>query len=823
MAPEQATGAGVDARSDVYGLGAVLYHAATGSPPYAGRSAMAVLQALAKGAPPSPREVRPELEPELERLLLKAMARDPTRRYPNAASLAADLRRLERGEALSHSDRRGALALGAAGALVVAAVLGVGLAWSGRPQPSAPAPAPSTRPEPPASPRPSPEPQGPPRPSLREELQELSRAVERLHQATPEPGLTFQLKDSAQLIEDALQEDDLPLRSRALGKLGGRMHRRQEVLAEPLGYTPALILRVLEAGAAGGEASALYELARYLLNRKAARSPESLARAEATLRASAKAGYTIAMRTLGERLIRSSSETDVAEGVRWLGEAADGDYDAKVTLARVLIGYREFVDTPHLNVTRGLSLLEEATAGGDRDGAALLAYVYMEGHHIERDPAKAADALRKATARGRNEELLPDLGDVLRMRGAAECVDVYERGLARLDAAGRRRCHLGLATWYRTHGTDPAQRLDQLERAATLGDRDAALEAAWLRRLSGDDDAAGRWQQRASRLPVPPRDWTPTIASDEELQRYLRELATPSAEHDPLQRQIQGWAQDYLKTPMAQDALMLGRMMLGEDFGQWPAEMALALLRRAADEGHPAAAFHLAQRIWSHERHGDARRDRHAECLRYYRRAAETGPDHERAGEFYTAYALSLPYGNDDPAVDREATEWLRRGAEAGDKVGMREWARALLQGEHVRQDVAAAERWVERAAEAGEYGAYTMLADHYLDGERVPRDVARARDLYRRAVDEGGDDEDRAAWGQFLIQHGEPDEAEAGRQQLAIAFGEGSARAGRWLAEHLRELGRLQEALEWARKAEAQADWDAGQLVRELEEALGQ
>ncbi|MBX3469698.1 MAG: SUMF1/EgtB/PvdO family nonheme iron enzyme [Planctomycetes bacterium] len=135
MAPEQADGArrSIDERTDVYGLGAVLYHAVTGRPPFEGGAAQTI-RAVLMEAPTPPSEVVAGLSPDVDRVVLKALAKDPADRYPTAQALAQDLERLARGEAVLGRDEEGARrrwrvlrrALGAA--LLLAAVVGGGAA-----------------------------------------------------------------------------------------------------------------------------------------------------------------------------------------------------------------------------------------------------------------------------------------------------------------------------------------------------------------------------------------------------------------------------------------------------------------------------------------------------------------------------------------------------------------------------------------------------------------------------------------------------------------------------------------------------------------------
>lgn len=95
MAPEQAAGGrnGVRRTTDVYGLGAILYHLLTGRPPSQGASIMETLQQVLHGDPPAPGLIRPGVPSELETICLKCLSREPERRYATAQQVADDLGR----------------------------------------------------------------------------------------------------------------------------------------------------------------------------------------------------------------------------------------------------------------------------------------------------------------------------------------------------------------------------------------------------------------------------------------------------------------------------------------------------------------------------------------------------------------------------------------------------------------------------------------------------------------------------------------------------------------------------------------------------------
>jgi TolB-like protein/Flp pilus assembly protein TadD len=135
MAPEQLRGETIDARTDLFAAGCVLYELSTGQRAFADTLGPRLTDSILHRAPVAPRSANARLSIELERIVLKCLEKDPAERYQSAAELAVDLRRLETGRVVSAiapaqpGRRRRRVAWGAAIAALALVAVTLSVAW----------------------------------------------------------------------------------------------------------------------------------------------------------------------------------------------------------------------------------------------------------------------------------------------------------------------------------------------------------------------------------------------------------------------------------------------------------------------------------------------------------------------------------------------------------------------------------------------------------------------------------------------------------------------------------------------------------------------
>ncbi|MCZ6688519.1 MAG: protein kinase [Planctomycetota bacterium] len=131
ISPEQIKGTEIDPRSDIYSLGATIYHCLVGRPPFTAKNPFELLEKHLKEKPVPPKELRPELSDEISEIVVKCLQKDAKKRYQSCEQLIADLERLQTGAKGLGGGGMKSWSRGWPVRLSVAAVAIAALAWVG--------------------------------------------------------------------------------------------------------------------------------------------------------------------------------------------------------------------------------------------------------------------------------------------------------------------------------------------------------------------------------------------------------------------------------------------------------------------------------------------------------------------------------------------------------------------------------------------------------------------------------------------------------------------------------------------------------------------
>jgi TPR repeat protein len=680
----------VDARSDVYSLGATLFAALTGEPPFAGASLMELAVATCEQPAPAPSSLAPKVPPGLDAVVLQCLAKAPEDRYPTAAALAEDLGRFLDGLPTAASGgcegggtvARARASLGAGITAVVAlSILTAGgtWAWSVRSAPPSAADRASTSPVPSEAP--------------------LSPARQLRARAASDPAAWRKLAR----LQDAEGDSSGALQSLVAGAKAGDAQAMLAV-AERLSAkgNPAGAVPWFEAALGAGQADAAFPLA--LLKFEGRGTSPDAAAAAGLWRQAAEAGDTQAMVRLGRLHVSGEGVVRSEERARqWFRRAAEArEAQGMFRLARALERLR-----PQSSDAEALSLYRRAAESGHVVAMRVLAQRLRDAND-----SQWWEWLERA-ARGGNPKAMSSLG------------------LALLSTEERER-------------RDAKQGIEWLERASKRGEVTAPVElssllATGFSGVAADATASRRWLVRACALGH--------LESHDVLAGYL--IRGVGGERDDVGA-VELWAAASREGHRS-SGMILGYIAAPRQRVAPALRAAGERIHKRAAEGVPAAHFALGLAYLFSQRMADSTREmiaaaeggHHkgmawagimlgtkdpAKSRRWLERAAEESDI--PAAALTTLGKLMISGGQ-----AKEGRAFLRRGALTGDAAAIHAYAEALYRGEGGAKDPAAARHWFRRAAGDSYPTSQRALGAFLSKGVGGPQDVDQAREWLSLAV----------------------------------------------------------------------------------------
>ncbi|HZU97859.1 MAG TPA: serine/threonine-protein kinase [Planctomycetota bacterium] len=415
MSPEQANGArDLDARADLYSLGALIFTLLTGRPPFEGRG-VAVLSELARKPAPSPRSLVPDVPEPLDRLVLRLLSKDREVRPADARSVQRALEEIWIGGG-AEPTRSKFLALALLLAVLAPGLVALGVAAFGTrpaeplPEPAPPAPVVSA-PRPEAGP--SPEAQALLASALQEEREGHAKRAIAFFEKAAEAGhwdamfrLALALEAGHVVAKDERRALALYERALALGKghvvpgtreahdLGQAAFRAGCMLQDGRGRAADAVLarRLFEEGVALEDDWARKTLAEMLA--AGTGGPRDERRAVELLVAAAGQGNASAMIALGDLALREHRDEEAALWYRRAGDV--GEKNGKLHFGILLRDGRGVAK----DEAAALALFLEIAEAGSTWGMVEAGFMYQLGRGVEKDEAKARLWYRKAMDAG---------------------------------------------------------------------------------------------------------------------------------------------------------------------------------------------------------------------------------------------------------------------------------------------------------------------------------------------------------------------------------------------------------------------------------------